>query len=78
MSKAIKKDEFYTPQEAAKLVGTAPKHNSAVQMVQRHIRLGKLKAKNVGNEDQPRYLIRGKHLQEYNKKRLSSGDYKTK
>jgi hypothetical protein len=78
MSKEIKKNEFYTPEQAAKRVGTAPKHNSAVQMIQRHIRLGELKAKNVGNKDQPRCLIRGKHLQEYKKKNVTSDDYKTK
>lgn len=78
MSKEIKKDEFYTPQEAADLVGTAPKFNSAVQMIQRHIRQGEIDAKNVGAENQKRYLIRGKELKEYKKKHIESSDYRTK
>lgn len=71
----IKKDEFYTPKEVAEMLETAPTKDSRKQLVLRKIRNGDLKYKNVGDENQPRYLVRGKDLLDYYNTQMKPGQY---
>lgn len=63
MPKKIKEDDFLTPAEATIVLGKDEK--SSTQVMLRHIRQGKLEAKNVGGDKKPRYLIQGKNLIKY-------------
>lgn len=62
----ITTDEFYTPNEIVRMgVLKGPNLDTRKQMILRHIREGKLPAKNVGTEAKPRYVVRGLDLKEY-------------
>lgn len=67
MKVQIELDEWYSPREISDMTGvmTAKTKNTRRQMVLRFIRDGKIKAKNVGTESKPRYLVRGLDLKEY-------------
>lgn len=75
----IKSDEFYSPRD---IIGmgflTAKSENTRAQMILRHIRTGRLPAKNVGGDKQPRYVVRGKDLIAYRKAVMSPGSYESK
>lgn len=74
----VKADEFYTPTEVAEAFETAPTKDSRKQMVLRRIRNNDLKSKNVGHENQPRYLVRGKDLLDYYDTQMKPGEYTKK
>lgn len=71
MHMRINIEEFYTPNEIVRTsdVIKGVNEDTRRQIILRHIRDGKIKAKNVGTPLKPRYMIRGIHLQEFiNKK----------
>jgi len=66
----IDPNEFYTPNQVAEMgLIKAPSKKSRKQLVLRHIRNGVLTGKNVGNETQPRYLVQGKDIIIYSKRK---------
>ena len=76
MSKKIKPDEFYAPGEIVDLgILTANTPDTKRQMLLRHIRQGKVKAKNLGGDKKPRYVILGKDLIAYHKAQIKAGEY---
>ena len=64
----IQPDKYYTPPELAK--GGIPNWgegsvNTKKMLILRHIKAGKLKARNIQTEKKPRYIILGKDVLEY-------------
>lgn len=79
MSKQIKEEKFYTPNEVVELgIMKANTIDTKKQMLLRFIRQGRIEAKNVGGNRKPRYLIQGKDLIEYKNRQIKRGDYITK
>jgi hypothetical protein len=63
---AVNPENIYPLKAVVELeVLTAPSKDAQWQLLQRHIRQGKLKAVNVGSEGRPRYVVHGKDLVTY-------------
>jgi len=66
MKPRIKKNEFYTPNEIVRMgVLKGDNLETRKQMVLRYIRQKRLKAKNLGTEARPRYVVRGEDLKTF-------------
>lgn len=75
----INPEQFYTPNEVVGLgMMTASSNDTKRQMLLRFIRQGRIKAKNLGGEKKPRYVIQGKHLVEYLDTQMKGKDYQKK
>lgn len=79
MSKQIKEEKFYTPNEVVELgIMKANTIDTKKQMLLRFIRQGRIESKNVGGKNKPRYLIQGKDLIQYMNRQVKKGSYITK
>lgn len=72
----IKEDKFYTPKEIIKFgIMTAKTEDTKKQMLLRFIRQGKIESLNLGTDNKPRYVVRGKELIDYMNANLKKSEY---
>lgn len=77
--KKIDPEQFYTPKEISDMgIMTATSDDTRRQMILRHIRQGKLQAKNLGGDKKPRYVVLGRNLIDYKDRQVRPGDYMKK
>lgn len=75
----IKPDEWYTPGEVLAFgIMTASTPDTQRQMLLRLIRQKRIKAKNIGGEQKPRYVVQGCHLIAYRDAQMKPGEYEKK
>ena len=67
--RVVKEDSLYPLRDVLDLNVLSASRDSNWQILQRHIRDGKLKAVNVGSDLRPRYIVYGRDLIEYLKAR---------
>lgn len=72
----IKDDKFYTPKEIIKFgIMSAKNEDTKKQMLLRFIRDGRIEALNLGTDNKPRYVVRGKELKDYMQANLKKSEY---
>jgi len=77
--KIIDPEQFYTPKEIERFgIMSAGSVDTRRQMLLRHIREGRIAAKNLASESKPRYVVQGKHLLDYMDRQTKPGQYRVK